>query len=258
VTVRIEVPSGGRWFEGHLPGRPIFPGVAQLLFMVNALRSARAGVGPLVAIEHARLRQLVSPGEALDLTYKVGESGLIRVILARAGAIVTQAALVFGALALPPAASESVVVSGTDVDAPPLDALLPHRATMRLLTGVVAERSDGLICEACIPAACALVSGTTAPALAAVEAAAQAAAAWEALRRARTGGAPSPRIGYVVALRDVAFFTEIIAAERPFLAAVRLVSAALPLTHYATEVACEGVAIMRGTIATYLAELPMS
>jgi predicted hotdog family 3-hydroxylacyl-ACP dehydratase len=102
------------------------------------------------------------------------------------------------------------------------------------------------------------VSGTTAPALAAVEAAAQAAAAWEALRRARTGGAPSPRIGYVVALRDVAFFTEIIAAERPFLAAVRLVSAALPLTHYATEVACEGVAIMRGTIATYLAELPMS
>jgi len=256
VSVRIDVPDGGRWFAGHLPGRPILPGVAQLHFIVDAIRRAHTGMGPLAGIRHARLRRLIAPGETLELTSKAGEGGLIQATLTRAGTPVTQATLVFGTLPPPPRASESFLVSGPDVEAAPLDALIPQRPPMRFVTGLVAERPDGLVCAACIPADCALVSGSSAPALAAIEAAAQTAAAWEALRRA--DGAAGARIGYIVALRDIALFSETIGAAKPLLASVRLEGAAMPLTRYAAEVAGEGAILMHGTITTYLTDTSAS
>jgi len=88
-----------------------------------------------------------------------------------------------------------------------------------------------------------------------VEAAAQTAALWEAVRRSRDSRGAGPRVGYLVALRDLAFFAERIPAEASLVASVRLDGAALPLTHYAIEVGRDdGVPVLRGRIATYLAD----
>ena len=84
------------------------------------------------------------------------------------------------------------------------------------------------------------------------EAAAQTAAVWEALRRWRQGGGGAPRIGYLVALRDVVFFAEHVAVGSPMLAAIQLEAAAPPLTHYRVETCVGGKVLVRGTIATYL------
>ena len=135
---------------------------------------------------------------------------------------------------------------------PPIDALLAHRPPMRFVTSIVDNGETGFICAGRIPAQCALVSDGSAPALAALELAAQAAATWEALRRWREGGVAAPRVGYLVALRDVIFFAACIPAERSLTAVVRLEAAALPLAHYEVEVALDDAQVLRGTIATFL------
>lgn len=94
-------------------------------------------------------------------------------------------------------------------------------------------------------------NGVASP-LAAVEAGAQAAAAWEALHRWRAGEKAAPRMGYLVALRDMDFFAATVPAERDLSVAIELESATPPLTHYRIDVRLDGAPLVRGTIATYL------
>jgi predicted hotdog family 3-hydroxylacyl-ACP dehydratase len=138
--------------------------------------------------------------------------------------------------------------------APPVESLLPQQPPMRFVTSIAGETPDGLLCAARIPAGCALVADGTAPALAALEAAAQAAAAWEALRRWRTASAAAPRMGYLVAVREIELFAARIPADEPFIAAARLAATAPPLMHYAVEAAAGDRPILRGTVATVLVD----
>src|SRR5258705_12397581 len=112
---------------------------------------------------------------------------------------------------------------------PPPDGFLPHRPPMRFLTSIMRETEHGLTCAARMPGTCALVSGGSAPAVASIEAAAQAAAAWEALRRWRDTDVALPRIGYLVAMREVVFFAGRIPADRDLLVSFSLEPAAPPL-----------------------------
>ncbi len=255
MNARIEVPSGGAYFEGHFPGRPILPGVAELALVLDALaREARRPVS-IQGIAFARLRQLVLPGDRLELVAREPEAARLRFDLKREGVLVANGEFILG----PPQAQRSATAlhaapGTTAATARPLDDLLPHRPPMRFLTSILQQTTDGLTCAAHIPGTCALVCGGSAPAVASIEAAAQAAAAWEALRRWRNTGVASPRIGYLVALREVAFFTERVPADRDLLVSVSLEAAALPLTHYRIEVSLEGMPLTRGTIATFLAD----
>ena len=252
----IEVPSGGAYFEGHFPGRPILPGVAELALVLDALaREARRPVS-IQGIAFARLRQLVLPGDRLELVAREQEAARLRIDLKREGVLVVNGEFILGT---PQAPRSTTAIyhapPGTPAaTAPPLDDLLPHRPPMRFLTSILQQTADGLTCAAHIPGTCALVSGGSAPAVASIEAAAQAAAAWEALQRWRNTGVASPRIGYLVAMREVAFFTERIPADRDLLVSVSLEAAALPLMHYRIEVSLEGMPVTRGTIATFLAD----
>jgi predicted hotdog family 3-hydroxylacyl-ACP dehydratase len=124
---------------------------------------------------------------------------------------------------------------------------------MRFVDAVFAERGDGADCSARIPSACAVVRDGVAPAFAALEACAQTAALWEALRRSREAGRASPRVGYLVGLRDVTLHRASIAADASFRTSVRLEAAALPLTHYRAEAADADGLLLSGTFATVLA-----
>jgi predicted hotdog family 3-hydroxylacyl-ACP dehydratase len=198
-----------------------------------------------------RLRQLVLPGDQLELSTRMAEEKGLRFDLKRDGVLVANGELGFGSLRAasnawtPPQAVPAP-------SAPRVDELLPQRPPMRFVTGIIGETADGLVCEARIPAGCALVRQGVAPAFAALEAAAQTAAAWEAVRRAREGGRPAPRMGYLVGLRDVSLFARSVAADEALVASIRLEAAALPLTHYAVRVLHSATPILQGRIATYL------
>ncbi len=254
MNASITVPSSGAYFEGHFPGRPILPGVAQFALVLETLEREGSAPVALRGIAFARLRQMVLPADRLELAVRELEGARLRIELRREGMLVTNGELLLGQ---PEAPIEVVatLVDGAGCPSPavpPLDALLPHRPPMRFLTSILHEAAQGLICTARIPAACALVFAGSAPALVGIEAAAQAAAAWEAMRRWRVGGVAAPRVGYLVALRDIAFFAERIPADQPLLVSVGLEAAAPPLTHYRVEVSLGGNAVVRGMIATYL------
>lgn len=253
MSTGIDIPSGGDYFEGHFPGRPILPGVAELALILEALaRQARRPV-PIQGIAFARLRQLVFPGDRLELDVRELDASRLRVDLKRDGVLVANGEFILGSPPDPPIATTPYTSPGTPLAARPLDELLPHRPPMRFLKSILQKTADGLVCTAHIPGRCALVSGGSAPAVVSIEAAAQAAAAWEALQRGRNAAVASPRIGYLVALRDVAFFADRIPADRDLLVSVTLEAAAPPLTHYRIEVSLDGILATHGTIATFLA-----
>ncbi|MBI3526450.1 MAG: hypothetical protein HY067_00585 [Betaproteobacteria bacterium] len=255
MNATIEVPSGGAYFEGHFPGRPILPGVAELALVLDALALEARRPVSIQGIAFARLRQLVFPGDRLELVAREQEAARRRFDLKRDGVLVANGEFILGPPHAPRNAAATYAVPGTPAaTARPLDDLLPHRPPMRFLTSILQQTADRLICAARIPGTCALVSGGSAPAVAAIEAAAQAAAAWEALQRWRHTGVASPRIGYLVAMREIAFFSDRMPADRDLLVSVSREGAALPLTHYRIEVSLEGMPIVRGTIATFMAD----
>ncbi len=252
MTATFAVP--GAYCEGHFPGRPILPAVALLALVLEQLARELQRPLPLRTIPHLRLRQLVAPGDRLTLAARRRDDECVNIEVRRDGAVVANGALGLG----PPEAPAGTLAHRTAGvgQGVPIESLLPQQPPMRFVTSIIGEMPEGLVCEARIPAACALVVGGSAPAFAAVEAAAQAAALWEAVRRSRepsgeSGGA-GPRVGYLVALRDLAFFVERTPADAPLVASVRLDGAALPLTHYAIEVDRDGAPVLRGKIATYL------
>lgn len=253
MIATIDIPGGGAFFEGHFPGRPILPGVTELALVLDALAQEARRPFPIRGIAFARLRQLVCPGDRLELTTRELDTARLPFELKRAGVVVANGEFILGQPQAPGGATDPSLSPGTPATGvPPLDDLLPHRPPMRFLSSILQHNADGVTCTARIPGNCALVSGGSAPVVAAIEAAAQAAAAWEALRRSRHTGVASPRVGYLVALREVLFFRDHIPADRDLRVCACLEAAAPPLTHYRIEVSLEGMPVTHGTIATFL------
>ena len=205
------------------------------------------------AMPFARFRGLVLPADRLEVLAVPRGDGGVRFEVRRAGEVVANGAMTFGA----PRSDEgggTAVASRATRGAPPLHELIPHRPPMRFVERILGEADDGATCLSRVPAACALVTRGVTPAFVALEAAAQTAAVWEALRRSRDGGAASVRMGYLVSLRDVVFYQRTIPADADLIATVRLVASAPPLTTYVVDVAVLGECAIRGTLGTYLSE----
>jgi len=250
MSVRIVVPADGPLFEGHFPGRPILPGISELVLIARALAPS-GDAAEVSTIPFVRFRGLVLPSERLDVEAVPRVEGGVRFEARRSGETVANGALTFGA---PPSEDKrgSSVASRSARGVPPLHDLIPHRPSMRFVERILGEAEDGATCLGRVPAACALVTQGVTPAFVALEAAAQTAAVWEALRRLRDAGAPSVKMGYLVSLRDVVLYRNAIPADADLIATVRLLATAPPLTTYTVEVAVEGDGALRGTIGTYL------
>ena len=263
LKATIDIPAAGPWFDGHFPGNPLLPGVAELAFAMAVLRQESGKALPLRGVSFARLRHLVLPGDRLDLSAResagmAGETARLRFELERDSVLVANGEFIIG----PPLRSDQLADRSSQsglpgnspaANFPPLDALLPHRPPMRFVESILQQSADALACIARIPAACPLVAAGVAPAVAAIEAAAQAAAAWEALQRWQQRGEAAPRVGYLVALRNIAFCADCIPADKSLLASIHLEAASPPLTHYRFEVSLDGLFLVCGSIGTFLA-----
>jgi predicted hotdog family 3-hydroxylacyl-ACP dehydratase len=139
------------------------------------------------------------------------------------------------------------------IEGPPaVESLLPHRDPMRLLRVIVEapppfDRIHGI---AVIPPDNPLATGQRAPAFLGLEAAAQAAAALEALSR-RTDD-PGPRLGYLVGVRDATFYVPDLAVGEPLAVIVEATGSAPPLAVYTIRIEQESAVLVTGTISTYV------
>ena len=133
---------------------------------------------------------------------------------------------------------------------PPVESLIPHRGPMLLLRRVLEVGEGRILCEAAVPAANALARDGRAPGWLAIEAAAQAAAALEAL--ARCDQDPGPRLGYLVGVREARIDAPDFPVETPFRIALRAQGTAPPLAIYETEADLNGARLLTATLSTYV------
>jgi predicted hotdog family 3-hydroxylacyl-ACP dehydratase len=261
ARLTIEVPPSGPLYEGHFPGRPILPAVGLLDLASRALASAGFPPG-LRGIATLRLRRLVAPGEGLELhVLSADADGRVRLAVRRGAEAVADGVVLLGEPARPgPSAPPPMSSSGAGTRAharpasgfPGLDDLLPHRPPMRLVEEIESEMDGGVSCAVRVPGRSAFDAAGSAPALVALEMAAQAAAASEALRRFREAGVAGPRVGYLVGARGVEFTRARVPVGETLHATVRLSGMALPLCTYAFDVARGREVVARGTLSTWL------
>jgi len=246
----IITQPGWPHFVGHFAGRPILPGIAHLALVRDALRRIVDRELELVAVTVLRFRQVVEPGDGLELRMSPRGEAEWAFELRRGSDLASKGVVASGRCGAPGAVVGGVAASGERFPAP--EELIPHRGPALLLDGVVESGDDRLVASAAVPQGSAFAGQGFAPPLVALEIAAQAAAAFEALRRRRAGGDPEPRVGYLVGARDVALQTGLPVAV-PLQVTIRLDAAAPPLSMYLFEVVAGGAVAANGTISTYMA-----
>jgi len=68
TIVPFTVPADLAYFEGHFPGSPIVPGVAQIVALAEArARAAWPDLGPSRGLRRVKFKKGLYPGDALEL-----------------------------------------------------------------------------------------------------------------------------------------------------------------------------------------------
>ncbi|HEV7507463.1 MAG TPA: hypothetical protein VGS07_21440 [Thermoanaerobaculia bacterium] len=248
----VAVPAASSWFTGHFPGRPILPGIAYLALAQRALSEILGREAALAAVRSLKLRRPVVPGDLPELRIgPPGEDGVARFEVRCGGAVASQGGVEVWSGPAPAdgsAGEPGLAAAGF----PPPEALLPHGPPALLLHAVSEVAEDAIVAVAEVPSRHPLVVEGRFPAFLALEAAAQAAAALEALGRRE---APGPRIGYLVGIRDARFAVPSLPAGRRLRVAARLTGGAYPLSMYAVsigEIGEAGHEMATGTLSTFL------
>jgi 3-hydroxyacyl-[acyl-carrier-protein] dehydratase len=226
--MRIEVPAGSPFFAGHFPGHPILPGIAHLALAL--------GNRPLAEIRTLKLRKPVTPGTVLDLSLEEAD-GLVRFELRRAGEAVSSGTVRIGE-------GEEMAIDAPSAASGSFPLLIPHAPPALLIRTVLEASSEGASAIAVIPGNSPFVEAGRAPAYVGLEAGAQTAAVLEVL--GREGG--SPRIGYVVAIRNARFRTPWLPAGQPLPVTVKPAGSAPPLSIYEVKVG----EVVAGLVSTYI------
>ncbi len=71
ISAEATLEPGSLWFDGHFPGTPILPGIAQLALAFDAIQEHSKRKGSpvaLVNITRVRFRQFVKPGDTIQVT----------------------------------------------------------------------------------------------------------------------------------------------------------------------------------------------
>ena len=67
IEADIQVPSDSPWFDGHFPGEPILPGVAQIGMVFDAIRKARNQDLKISSVRRVRFKQIIRPDDKFKL-----------------------------------------------------------------------------------------------------------------------------------------------------------------------------------------------
>jgi len=67
LWAEVRVPAGTSWFDGHFPGRPVLPGIAQLNMVLQLVRHALDGPVRVAEVSRVRFKQMIVPDDRLTV-----------------------------------------------------------------------------------------------------------------------------------------------------------------------------------------------
>jgi 3-hydroxyacyl-[acyl-carrier-protein] dehydratase len=70
ISAEAAVTPESLWFDGHFPGSPILPGIAQLALVSDALREfarRQGGDIAIIGINRVRFRQFIKPNDHIQV-----------------------------------------------------------------------------------------------------------------------------------------------------------------------------------------------
>jgi 3-hydroxymyristoyl/3-hydroxydecanoyl-(acyl carrier protein) dehydratase len=257
VTRRLEADD--RLFAGHFPGQPILPGIAHLALLAGALGEHSGSPAALLAVRQLRLRRPVLPGETIELAWdEAPAGGVVKFELQVGGAPSSSGTVERGASPAhaPPGGAVEEDPGGDYPGGNAASALVPHRPPALLVRAPWSMSGEGLRCRAVIPGDSPFAVDGRAPSFVALEAAAQAAALFEALRRRGQGGCGGTQVGYLVGIRNARFDAPFLPACSSLDVTVALSGLAPPLAVYDVSVALSGHACVTGSVSTFIEVAP--
>ncbi|HMB54550.1 MAG TPA: hypothetical protein VKU40_14635 [Thermoanaerobaculia bacterium] len=248
--VAIEVSPDSPWFEGHFPGHPVLPAMAQI-----GLVARLAPKGAIASLDGLRLAQAVHPGDLLTLTLvtAAGDEERGRFSLSRDGdgAAVSSGTAAWGGGGKVDEGDETLFPDRGDTPDPA--AVLPHQPPARLAETVLRIGDGGIVCRGRVPQGHPSVQGGAAGSWMALELAAQAAGVYQASLAARENpGAADPQVGYIVRMRDVRFARPTLPAGKPLEATVRPEGGGGPFNLFRIRVDLAGDTVATAVIGTFV------
>ena len=67
MTDQVSIPAESPWFEGHFPGDPLLPGIAQLHMVMEAIRATLNEAVCLTGLKRVRFKRIIRPEETIDI-----------------------------------------------------------------------------------------------------------------------------------------------------------------------------------------------
>jgi len=75
LTAEVYVPASASWFDGHFPGWPVLPGIAQLGMVYELVRRALDGPVRVVEVSRVRFKQRIVPNDRLTVVAESRSGG---------------------------------------------------------------------------------------------------------------------------------------------------------------------------------------
>lgn len=101
LSAEVCVPSGSPWFDGHFPGAPVLPGIAQLGMVFDLIRHAFEGPVRVTEVSRVRFKQIILPEDRLVVAAepRPGKTGTYAFRIAKGEELVCSGTMVVEAAA---------------------------------------------------------------------------------------------------------------------------------------------------------------
>ena len=90
LSAEVYVPADSTWFNGHFPGNPVLPGIAQLGMVFDLIGHGFSGAVRVREVSRVRFKQMILPGDRITVTAepKAGKAGLYTFRIAKGDELV--------------------------------------------------------------------------------------------------------------------------------------------------------------------------
>jgi len=67
IRAEIQVPAESPWFDGHFPGEPVLPGLAQISMVFDVIQKASEGQWRASSVSRVRFKRMIRPADRLEV-----------------------------------------------------------------------------------------------------------------------------------------------------------------------------------------------